>query len=99
MLMTHLGSGICSQRWRRRGAILTDTVPATIIRSAWRGLAQKTSEPKREMSYCGAEAAAIISKPQQASAYINGQMERERAQFCAQCSMSARLVSTAGSSC
>jgi hypothetical protein len=99
MLMTHFGSGICSHRWHRRGAIFTDTVPATIMRSAWRGLARKTSEPKRERSYCGAEAAAIISKPQQASAYINGQIERERAQFCAQWSMSARLVSTAGSSC
>src|ERR1051326_3200796 len=99
MLMTHLGSGICSQRWRRRGAILTETVPATIMRSAWRGLARKTSEPKRERSYCGAEAAAIISKPQQASAYINGQMERERTQFCAHWTMSATLVNTAGSSC
>src|SRR5947209_4245053 len=75
MLMTHLGSGICSQRWRRRGAILTETVPATIIRSAWRGLARKTSEPKRAISYWGADAAAIISKPQQASAYINGQTD------------------------
>src|SRR5436305_12677320 len=99
MLMTHLGSGICSQRWRRRGAILTETVPATIMRSAWRGLARKTSEPKRERSYCGTEAAAIISKPQQASAYINGQMERELDQFCAQWSMSSSLVNTAGSSC
>src|SRR5579871_3563521 len=99
MLMTHFGSGICSHRWRRRGAILTETVPATIIRSAWRGLARKTSEPKRDMSYCGAEAAAIISKPQQASAYMNGQMERERVQFCAHKSISATLVITAGSSC
>src|SRR2546421_11354789 len=96
MLMTHLGSGICSQRWRRRGAILTETVPATIMRSAWRGLARKTCEPKGERSYCGAEAAAIISKPQQASADINGQMERGLAQFCVQCNMSALPVSNPG---
>src|SRR5574340_1702068 len=99
MLRTHFGSGICSQRRRKRGPILIETVPATIIKSAWRGLERKTSEPKRERSYCGADADAIISKPQQANAYMNGQIERDRAQFCAQWSMSETLVSTAGSSC
>src|SRR5947209_11728716 len=94
MLRTHLGSGICSQRRRRRGPILTDTVPATIIKSAWRGLERKTSEPKRERSYCGAEAEAIISITQQANPYPNGQTDLERAQFLAQINMSARLVSS-----
>ena len=31
---THFGSGICSHKRRRRGPILIDIVPATIIRSA-----------------------------------------------------------------
>lgn len=41
MLMTHFGSGFCSHS--RRGPILIDTVPETIIRSAWRGLERNTS--------------------------------------------------------
>ena len=43
MLITHFGSGICSHSRCRRGPILTGTVPATIIRSAWRGLERNTS--------------------------------------------------------
>ena len=66
MLITHFGSGICSHNSRRRGPILIDTVPATIIRSAWRGLERNTSEPKRARSYCGADAAAINLMAQQA---------------------------------
>ena len=47
------------------GAIFQVTVPATIIRSAWRGEARNTSIPKREMSKRPI-AVAIISKAQQA---------------------------------
>src|SRR5947209_268888 len=98
MLSTHFGSGICSHKSRRRGPILTDTVPATIIKSAWRGLERKTSEPNLDRSYCAAEAAAIISMAQQASPYPRGQTERERAQFFAQFNISATLVSCTGPS-
>src|SRR5215469_14387989 len=69
------------------------------MRSACLGLARKTSEPKRERSYCGAEAAATISIPQQARAYINGQIDRERDQFCAHRKMSLTVVRSTGSSC
>src|SRR5437899_12415058 len=96
MLNTHLGSGICSHNKRKRGPILTDTVPATIIKSAWRGLERKTSEPKRERSYWAAEAAALSSIAPQARPYPRGQTERERAQFCAHRSISARLVNCTG---
>ena len=42
--ITHLGSGIWSYRRRSTGAIFLVTVPATIIRSACRGDARKTSD-------------------------------------------------------
>ena len=48
--ITHLGSSIWSYTWRSAGAILCDTRPDTIIRSAWRGEERNTSEPKRAMS-------------------------------------------------
>ena len=47
------------------GAIFQVTVPATIIRSAWRGEARKASIPNRAMSKRPI-AVAIISKAQQA---------------------------------
>ncbi len=45
MLMTHLGSAIWSYRRLRTGAIFSLSVPATIIRSHWRGVGRKTSMP------------------------------------------------------
>src|SRR2546430_17241932 len=98
MLSTHFGSGICSHKRRRRGPILTETVPATIIKSACRGLERKTSEPNLDMSYCAAEAAAIISMAQQASPYPRGQAERERDQFLAPFNISAPVFGWSGPS-
>src|SRR5947207_9970736 len=56
------------------------TRPATIIRSACRGLPRKTSAPKRETSKRG-PAIAIISIAQQASPNPSGQMAFARAQL------------------
>src|SRR5204863_10030778 len=95
MLITHFGSGICSQSKRRRGAIFTETVPATIIKSAWRGLERKTSDPKRERSWCD-WAAAIISMAQQARPYPRGHTDLEPVQFLAHFNISARLVNCTG---
>src|SRR5215472_10519599 len=64
---------------RSTGAILTERRPATIIRSAWRGLARKTSAPKREMSQREA-LADIISIAQQARPNVAGQSELLRPQ-------------------
>ena len=50
MEMHHLGSGICCQMRGNTGSIFITTRPATIIRSHWRGLKRKTSEPNRAMS-------------------------------------------------
>ena len=62
------------------GAILRVTVPATIIRSLWRGLGRKTSEPKRAISKRAVEA-AIISMAQQANPKVMGQIADLRAQL------------------
>src|SRR4029077_19136455 len=56
------------------------TVPATIIRSDWRGDARKTSAPKRAISKRDAEA-AIISMAQHARPNPIGQIDDSRAQF------------------
>src|SRR6185369_479185 len=82
MEMTHLGSGICSQSWRMTGAILFETRPAMIIRSAWRGDGRKTSAPKRAISNRDAHI-AIISMAQQAKPKVIGQTEFLRAQLIA----------------
>ncbi len=66
------------------------TVPATIMRSAWRGEARKTSIPKRAMSYRAA-AATIISRAQQASPNPAGHREERRAQLT---SFSREVVKT-----
>ena len=50
MLMTHLGSDIWSYSRLSTGAIFSLTVPATIMRSHWRGVGRKTSMPYRAMS-------------------------------------------------
>lgn len=80
MEMHHLGSGIWSQMRFRTGAILRVTVPATIMRSDWRGLGRKTSAPKRAMSKREV-LAAIISMAQQARPNVSGQMDDSRAQL------------------
>src|SRR5438876_6942564 len=80
MEITHLGSGIWSYSRRRTGAIFLVTVPATIMRSDWRGEARKTSAPKRAMSYREADA-AIISIAQHARPNPIGQIDDSRAQF------------------
>ena len=80
MEMHHLGSGIWSQMRFRTGAILSVTVPATIMRSDCRGLGRKTSAPKRAISKREV-LAAIISMAQQAKPNVSGQMEDSRAQL------------------
>src|SRR6266700_387813 len=80
MEMHHLGSGICSHTRFSTGAISSDTVPATIIRSAWRGDGRNTSAPnlaisKREV------VEAIISMAQHANPNVSGQMALLRAQL------------------
>src|SRR5690625_1026867 len=72
MEMTHFGSGIWSYTRFSTGAILRDSRPATIITSAWRGLARNTSEPKRARS-CRVSVDAIISMAQQARPNVTGQ--------------------------
>src|SRR5687767_1462544 len=73
-----------------RSAILKLTVPATIIRSAWRGVARKAPAPKRSMSWCAAPT-AIISIAQQARPKVIGQMLESLAQLISQ---STLVVST-----
>ena len=69
----HLGSVICSYKRLKQGAILFVNVPATIIRSAWRGEALKII-PKRSISYL-LTAACIISTAQQANPKVKGHNE------------------------
>src|SRR5579875_884570 len=78
MEMTHLGSIIWSYTWRSTGAIFWETLPATIIRSAWRGEARKTSMPRRLMSKSAAPT-AIISMAQHASPKVAGHTLLRRA--------------------
>src|SRR5437870_5574835 len=73
MAMTYFGSGIWSYSRLINGAIFTDTHPATIITSAWRGVALKII-PNRSRSYFGA-AVAIISIAQQESPNVSDHME------------------------
>src|SRR5215204_115323 len=75
------------------GAILRETRPETIITSAWRGLARKTSEPKRARSW-RESVVAIISMAQQASPKVAGQSEDLRAQLTSE---SSRVVMMSGS--
>ena len=67
---------------RTTGAILIETRPEMIIRSAWRGLARKASKPKRAMSM-RALTAAIISIAQQARPNVAGMNALPRAQLAA----------------
>src|SRR5207244_1985414 len=68
---------------RMIGAIFRQTVPATIIRSDWRGDARKTPAPKRSMSYRD-DTVAIISMAQHASPNVIGQSDPLRHQLMAQ---------------
>src|ERR1700744_1474666 len=77
--ITHLGSGIWSQICRSTGAIFWLTRPATIIRSASRGVDPVFSMPNRAMS-CRGPPVCIISIAQQESPNVGGQTERARAQ-------------------
>src|SRR5438067_4103648 len=74
------------------GAILRETRPETIITSACRGLARKTSEPKRARSLREL-VAFIISIAQQARPNVAGQREDLRAQLISE---SSRVVKTSG---
>src|SRR5687768_203803 len=65
---------------RRAGAILRDSRPATIIRSACRGDPRNTSAPKRAMSY-REQLIAIISMAQHARPNVTGQIADRRAQL------------------
>ena len=56
---------------RMTGAILTDTRPDRISRSAWRGEARNASQPNRAMS-TRAATIEIISIAQQASPNVSG---------------------------
>lgn len=58
---------------RRAGAILFVNVPATMMTSAWRGEARKTT-PNLSISYRGA-AMCIISTAQQARPKVRGHSE------------------------
>src|SRR5207249_11174713 len=80
--MTNFGSGIWLYRRRTRLAILKLTVPATIIRSAWRGVARKAPAPKRSMSKREAPV-AISAMAQQARPNVIGHMLDSRAQLTA----------------
>src|SRR5688572_1895157 len=77
---------------RKTGAIFLETLPETIITSAWRGLARNTSEPKRARSLRD-DVAFIISIAQQASPKVAGQSDDLRAQLISE---SSRVVSTSG---
>src|ERR1700752_69914 len=77
---------------RRTGAIFLDTRPETIITSACRGLARKTSEPNRARSL-RAEVAFIISIAQQARPNVAGHKDDFRAQLIKE---SSRVVKTSG---
>ncbi len=68
---THFGSAIWSYTCRNTGAIFWLTRPATIMRSAWRGVAENRSMPKRAMSKRG-PAVAIISIAQHARPNVAG---------------------------
>src|SRR5215213_2243966 len=77
---------------RNTGAIFRETRPETIITSAWRGLARKTSEPKRARSFLD-EVAFIISIAQQANPNVAGHNDDFLAQLMSE---SSRVVSTSG---
>src|ERR1700685_2015643 len=78
--MHHYGSGIWSHTRFSTGDIFRVTVPATIIRSAWRGDGRNTSAPNRAISKREV-VEAIISIAQQARPKVRGQIALLRAQL------------------
>src|SRR6266446_9251292 len=78
---------------RSTGAIFLETRPETIITSACRGEARKTSEPKRARSF-REEVAFIISIAQQAKPKVAGHSDDLRAQLISE---SSRVVKISGS--
>src|SRR5215467_3536677 len=78
--MHHFGSGIWSHTLFITGAILSVGVPATIIKSDWRGLGRNTPAPNLSMSKRDAPV-AIISMAQQASPKVIGHKADFRAQL------------------
>src|SRR3954454_17514222 len=79
--IAHFGSSIWSYRRRTTGAILIETRPERMIRSAWRGEARSASAPKRARSYRAVTIEIGASIAQQASPKVSGKIEFERAQF------------------
>ena len=75
---------------RTTGAILIDTRPERISRSAWRGEARKASKPKRATS-TRAATIDIISIAQQARPKVAGKSALERAQWTARSSVVVRI--------
>ncbi len=75
------------------GAILIETRPARMIRSACRGEARKASKPKRAMSMRG-PAAWNCSIAQHASPKASGKNELPRAQATAESSVVVRTRSS-----
>ena len=78
---------------RTTGAILIETRPDRISRSAWRGEARKASKPKRAMSR-RAPTIDIISIAQQARPKVAGNSELPRAQSTALSSVVVRTRSS-----
>src|SRR5690606_18340580 len=78
--MHHFGCGIWSQILRSTGASLYGTRPAQMRTSAWRGLNDIRSMPKRATSKSDA-ADAIISMAQHAVPNGMGHSELSRPQF------------------
>src|SRR5467141_3011811 len=78
---------------RSTGAIFRETRPETIITSACRGEARKTSEPNLARSFLEL-VAFIISIAQQASPKVAGHRDDLRAQLIRE---SSRVVKTSGS--
>ena len=78
---------------RTTGAILIETRPERISRSAWRGEARNASKPKRAMS-SRAPTTDIISIAQQARPNVAGKNELPRAHATA---LSSVVVSTRSS--
>ena len=78
--MTYFGSGICSYSRCTAGAILSETVPDTTIRSACRGPGANGITPSR-MKSCRAIEVAMNSIAQQASPKLNTQSEYLRPQL------------------
>src|SRR5262245_52796541 len=91
--MTHFGSGIWSYRRLTTGAIFSTTVPATIMRSDWRGVPRNTSAPKRARS-CRASITAIISIAQHASPNCIGQIALRRAQLITESTVVVTMLSS-----